>query len=209
MAPVGLALPAFLLVEQLELVGIVVAVRPADPVPLRLQEPLQGRRLGLAALGQVLRNPLNLRGRAPLQLRAKVGDILLGEQGDACRNGRGNGARIANGILKLLQRGVLAAFAERLERFFGAVGLGPNCRDRHDLLVKPRCAGSVQGEAAEEDDARLRTLAADDAGPMQVGLEAVGLEAREQPPHQPMLKVDLHHIAGVGAVRQDRRLERD
>ena len=209
MAAVGFELAPLVLVEQLVLIRVARLAGLADASTLGLQQLLQGRRLGLAALRQLLGDTLDLSSGALLQLRAQVGDILLGEQGDACGYRLGDGAGVPDRLFQLIERGVLAAIAEGLERLPGAVGLGPDGRDRNDLLVQARGAGAVERETAEEDHARLGALAADRHGAIQVGLKAVRLEAREQAPYQPVLQVDLHHVAGIGAVGKHRGLEGD
>ena len=90
-----------------------------------------------------------------------------------------------------------------------ALGLGPDRRDRNDLLVQPRRAGTVDRKPSHQHDTRLRARPLDHGDARQPGLEALRQEARQQPSHQTVLEMDLHHLRRVAAVRQTRRLERD
>ena len=95
------------------------------------------------------------------------------------------------------------------KRLAFALGLGPDRRDRDDLLVQPRRASPIDRKPPHQHHARLRAGPLDHGDARQAGLEALRQEARQQPTHQTVLEVDLHNFRRVAAVRQARRLERD
>ena len=112
-------------------------------------------------------------------------------------------ARVAQRLLELVERPLLAALAERPQRLAVALGLGPDRGDRDDLLVQPRGAGAVDGEAPHQHDARLRAGPIDHGDAREPRLEALRQEARQQPADQPVLEMDLDHVGCVAAIRQD------
>ena len=105
-------------------------------------------------------------------------------------------------VLELIERAFLATFAERPKRLEFALGLGPDRRDRDDLLVQPCRAGSIDRKPSHQHQPRLRTRPFDYRDARQPCLEALRQEAREQPTHQTVLEVDLHNFRRVAAVRQ-------
>ena len=71
--------------------------------------------------------------------------------------------------------------------------LGPGGRDEQDLFMQPRGAGPVEGQPAEQDDARLGARPDNDRSARQAGGKSLAQEARKQAAHQPMLKMQLEH----------------
>ena len=86
---------------------------------------------------------------------------------------------MTQGVLKLIERALLTAFAQRPQRFGFAVGLGPDRRDWNDLLVQPRGAGPIDGKPPHQHHARLRTKPFNGRKARQSGLKALGEEARQ------------------------------
>ncbi len=156
-----------------QLVGIELGGGLGDALALLLEQLRQRSRLGLAALGEL---HLDLRealvGKA-LQRRQEIGDVALDERLHARRRHVGRRPGIAQRLLELVQGALLAAFAERAQRFAVALGLGPDRGDRDDLLVQPRGAGAVDRKPPHQHHARLRAGAFNHGNARQAGLEAL------------------------------------
>ena len=141
--------------------------------------------------------------------RRQIGDVALDHSLDARDRHLRRRPRVPQRVLKLVERALLAAFAERPKRFAFAVSLGPDRGDRNDFLVQPRRAGPVDGKPSHQHHARLRAGPFNHGDARQSGLEALRQEARQQPTHQTVLEMDLHNFRRVAAVRQARRFKRD
>ncbi len=97
-----------------------------------------------------------------LKRRNEIGDVALDQCLDAREGHCRRAASLAQGFFELVERPLLAAFAERLERLQVALGFGPDRRYRDDLFVQARGACAINGQASHEHQARLRARPFDD-----------------------------------------------
>jgi hypothetical protein len=66
--------------------------------------------------------------------------------------------------------------------------------------MQPLRAGTIHGEPAHQNDARLRARSQDHRYTRQPRLKSLAQESRQQPPDEPMFKVNLHHVARIAAI---------
>ena len=115
-------------------------------------------------------------------------------------------ARRQQGALEQVERLRLRLAAVGLERALALARLDPAGRDRDQLLVQPRRPWAVEGEPAEQDDARDRVVGLGQAGAREVVVdEALGGEAAEQALDDALLQMQVDDVL----VHRARVLEDD
>ena len=132
-----------------------------------------------------------------LQMRKQIGDIGLRGSRETRPDWIGHAVPpcFVERRLQGSQGRLLACPAVRRERARSPHGIDPACRHRHDLLVQARCARSVDGEPAEQHDARDCIRGDRKTGLGQVVMDqALRGEPAKQAPGHAVLEMQVHGV---------------
>jgi hypothetical protein len=202
MPAIGLALTPFRRVGEVEfeLHGLAGRGLPGDPRALSFEEALQGLRL---AACDPTESGLRLFGSCPRALfedGPQVGNVLLCAGQQALHHIGGRLGCVPQSTFQCGERRLLTGLAEGFQPATLTRRFAPKGCDRDDLLMQACGSRSIERQTADQDDTCLAARPGNDTGAIETRLESVRDEAREQPTHQAMLEMDLHHALGVAVV---------
>ena len=187
---------------------VVPAGSLGNPLPLALKQFDHAALFGIRPFGKAALRLLGEVGCAAFQMRQEIRDIGLRRHLETFPD------LIRNAVLPCLvkrrlqgsQCRLLACPAVGREHVLASFGIDPTSRDRHHLLVKARCARSVNGEPTEQHDSRDRIGSYCETGLGQIVVDQTLCgEPAEQAPSHAVFKMELHGVLAepTGVLESD------